>query len=239
MDMSNTQNLSGLWKASQWVRQNNQHTASEHPATPYQSSQNCLLFKTLHTHHPLQFFSLSPTQLLRCNPPQEHQPCLTSTHILPWRACTSSREVTLNLHQLEWTEKIWLFPSSIHFPSIKKKLLTLLEIHWNPRFKTPRSFWRWFQCWIWSEMSNEENKGKSSNLSSYFVFTTKIHIFEGSLCINFILILLPFFFTWKRCKNLLKTPLKNCCLHTAFSLFFFIDEGTENVESTQKSNCQS
>lgn len=89
-----------------------------------------------------------------------------------------------------------------HHPSIflaQKKPLTLLEVHWNPRFKTPRSFWIWVQCWIWSEMSNEENKGKSSNLSSYAVFTTKIHV-----CINFILILL-LFFTWKRCKNLIKT----------------------------------
>lgn len=135
MDMSNTQNLSGLWKASQWVRQNNQHTDSEHPATPYQSSQNCLLFKTLHTHHPLQFFSLSPTQLLRCNPLQEHQPCLTSTHILPWRACTSSKGVTLNLHQLEWTEKIWLFPSSIHFPSIKKNCLPCWKYIETPDLK--------------------------------------------------------------------------------------------------------
>lgn len=72
------------------------------------------LFPKPHTPH---FFSVSAKWWLRYKPREENQPCLASTHILWCWSCTSFRAVTLYLHHPEGKETIWLFSSSIPFPS--------------------------------------------------------------------------------------------------------------------------
>lgn len=71
-------------------------------------------------HHTPQFFPVSPKWGLRYKSLEENQPYLASAHILWCWSCSSFRGVTLYLHHPEGKEKIWLFSSSIPFPSTWK-----------------------------------------------------------------------------------------------------------------------
>ena len=173
---SNTQNLSGLGKASQWISQTAWHAALEHPTAPCQPSHNWLLSFPFQNAAPSCSSLLSPNQLLRCNPPEENQPCLSSTHITSARPAPASAESCLIYITFNERRKSGYFHHPFLSPT-QEKQLTLLEIYWNPRFKTPRSFQRCILHWIWSETCNEEKKGKSSDLSPWSLYTTKIYIF--------------------------------------------------------------